>query len=76
MTDTVTARLNNAFLSRLDDEQKQELDKILEKDGDVMGFIKENVPNAQIIATEIIADFKKEAVELQNDIRQRVKAAS
>jgi succinate dehydrogenase flavin-adding protein (antitoxin of CptAB toxin-antitoxin module) len=76
MTDTVTARLNNAFLSRLDDEQKQELDKILEKDGDVMGFIKESVPNAQMIATEIIADFKKEAVELQNDIRQRVKAAS
>jgi hypothetical protein len=75
MTDTVTARLNNAFLSRLNEEQKQELDEILENDGDVVAFLQENIPNAKMIANEVIANFKKEAVELQNDIRQRVKAA-
>lgn len=75
MTDTVTARLNNAFLSRLDKDQKQELDEILENDGDVLAFLQENIPNAKMIANEVIANFKKEAVELQNDIRQRVKAA-
>lgn len=75
MTDTVAARLNNAFLSRLTEDQKQELDQILESDGDVAGFLQENIPNAKMIANEVIANFKKEAVELQNDIRQRVKAA-
>lgn len=76
MTDTVTARLNHAFLDRLNAEQKQKLDKVIENDGDVMGFIRDNVANADMIAAEIISKFKQEAAELQADIRQRVQAAS
>jgi hypothetical protein len=75
MTDTVSARISNAFTSRLTDSQREELDQILEEDGDVVAFVKDKVPNAEMIVAEIIANFKKEAVELQEDIRQRVKAA-
>jgi len=74
MTETVSARISNAFANRLTDTQREELDQILEDDGDVLEFIRDNVPNAEMIVTEVIANFKKEAVELQEDIRQRVKA--
>jgi len=74
MTDTVSARISNAFASRLTDAQREELDQILEEDGDVVAFIKDNVPNADMVVAEVIANFKKEAVDLQEDIRQRVKA--
>jgi hypothetical protein len=75
MTDVVTSRINNAFLNRLDEEQRQELNQLIEEDGDVLGFIKSNIPNAEMIVSEIIGNFKQEAIELQEDIRQRVKAA-
>lgn len=76
MTETVTSRLNQAFLNRLDDKQKQELDEVLDRDGDVLGFLQEHIPNAEMIAAEVISNFKKEVVELEADIRQRVQAAS
>lgn len=75
MTDVVTSRINNAFLNRLDEDQKEELNQLIQDDGDVLGFIKANIPNAEMIVSEIIGNFKQEAIELQKDIRQRVKAA-
>jgi len=75
MTDTVSARISNALAARLTKKKRQKLNRILKEDGEVLEFLHDNIPNVEMVVTEVIANFKKEAVELQEDMRQRVKAA-
>jgi hypothetical protein len=72
MTDTLSARLNREALSRMTDEQKEELDNILENDGDVESFLEESVPNFPAVASEIIARFKRDVLEIEGQIRQKL----
>ncbi len=64
MTSVVEGRLNRKLLSLLTEDQKKELDSILDTDGDVVVFLKSAIPDIDLVTAEIIADFKKEMLEL------------
>jgi len=64
MSEVVENRINIEVLSTLSDEDKKELDKILDSDGDMIGFLKEKIPNFEMMVAETIANFKKEAIEM------------
>jgi hypothetical protein len=65
MSEVVENRINLEILSLLSEDQKKELDKVLDSDGDMLAFLKSNVPNFEILVAETIANFKKEALEMQ-----------
>lgn len=58
-------RLNTAVLERLTDEQKKELDTLLESDGDVAAFLKESLPSFELLAAEVLGNLKAEMMDLQ-----------
>ncbi|MEX0935001.1 MAG: DUF5663 domain-containing protein [Candidatus Paceibacterota bacterium] len=58
-------RLNTAVLQRLSEEQKKKLDEVLENDGDMVGFLKENLPGFDLLAAEVLANLKAEMVDLK-----------
>jgi hypothetical protein len=75
MTSTLSARLNREVLNRLTEEQKQQLDDILDRDGDVAGFIEEVLPNFDAVAGEVVARFKRDILEAEEQIRSKVNAS-
>ena len=65
MTDVVENRINLEILSLLTEDQKKELDKVLDSNGDIVAFLKSKIPNFEILVAETIANFKKEVLEMQ-----------
>ncbi|OIO29483.1 hypothetical protein COX93_02300 [Candidatus Nomurabacteria bacterium CG_4_10_14_0_2_um_filter_30_12] len=65
MSEVVENRINLEVLSILTEEEKKELDKVLNSDGDMVQFLKNKIPNFEFLVAEVIANFKKEILEMQ-----------
>ena len=65
MQEVVENRINLEVLSILTEEQKGELNKILDSDGDLLKFLRESIPNFDIMVAETVANFKKEMLDMQ-----------
>lgn len=68
MQEVVENRINLEVLSVLTEEQKKELDKVLDSDGDLLKFLRDSIPNFDIMAAETVANFKKEMLDMQQPI--------
>jgi len=66
MMEVVESRINLKVLSILTEEEKKELDKVLDSDADMIAFLKSKIPNFEIMVAETIANFKKEILEMQH----------
>lgn len=66
----VEARFNRVVLGMLSEEDKQELDKLLEGDDleKMNEFIAEKVPNYAEIHKEIVDDLKKEMIDIKKSV--------
>lgn len=65
MQEVIESRINLEILSILTEEQKKELDKILDSDGDMISFLRNNIANFDVMVAETIANFKKELLDMQ-----------
>lgn len=65
MLEVVESRINLEVLSILTEEQKKELDKVLDSDGDMISFLRNNIANFDVMVAETIANFKKEILDMQ-----------
>jgi len=66
MAEVVESRINIEVLSALSEEDKKELDGVLDSGGDMVAFLRGKIPNFDILVAETVANFKKEIVDLQN----------
>ena len=65
MLEVLESRINLEVLSILTEEEKKELDKILDSNGDMAQFLRSKIPNFDLMVTETVANFKKEILEMQ-----------
>lgn len=65
MSEVVEGRINLEVLSILTEEEKIELDEILDSNGDMILFLRSKIPNFDLMVAEIVANFKKEILEMQ-----------
>lgn len=65
MSEVVESRINLEVLSILTEEEKVELDKVLDSDGDMVEFLRNKIPNFDLMVAETVASFKKEILEMQ-----------
>jgi hypothetical protein len=75
MNETLDSRVSIALMSRLSDTDKQELNKLLDADKDVTSFLKERLPDFDVIVAEIVANFKSEMLELEMMVREHSSSA-
>lgn len=68
MTDVVDGRISLELLSLLSEEDKAELDRLIDANGDVLAFFRNKVQNFDFIVAEILAGFKKEVLELHRAV--------
>ena len=68
MLEVVESRINLEVLSILTEDEKKELDKVLDSDGDMIKFLKEKIPNFNLLVAETIANFKKEILDMQGSL--------
>ena len=65
MLEVIESRINLEVLSILTEEQKKELDRILDSDEDMLSFLRKNIANFDVMVAETIANFKKEVLDMQ-----------
>jgi len=65
MLEVVESRINLEVLSVLTEEQKKELDKVLDSEGDMIQFLRSKISNFDLMVAETVANFKKEILEMQ-----------
>ena len=65
MQSVLESRINLEVLSILTEDQKKELDKVLDSDQDLLQFLRSQIPNFDILVAETVANFKKEVLEMQ-----------
>src|SRR3989344_71687 len=65
MLEVVESRINLEVLSILTEAEKKELDKVLDSDGDMIQFLRNKIPNFDLMVAETIANFKKELLDMQ-----------
>ncbi len=68
MSGVVESRINLEVLSILTEEDKKELDKVLDSNGDMVAFLREKIPNFDLMVAETIANFKKEVLDMQGAV--------
>ena len=68
MLEVVESRINLEVLSILTEDEKKELDKVLDLDGDMIQFLRNKIPNFDLLVAETIANFKKEVLEMQQPV--------
>jgi len=68
MSEVVESRINLEVLSVLNEEQKKELDKVLDSDADMVQFLRDKIPNFDLMVAETIANFKKEILDMQQPV--------
>lgn len=64
MVETLDNRMASEIFPLLSEQDMQELEKITDANGDAKTFLKERIPNLELLTTEIVAQFKKEMLEL------------
>ena len=65
MSEVVENRINLEVLSILTDDEKKDLDKVLDTKADLVEFLKNKIPNFELMVAEIVANFKKEILDMQ-----------
>lgn len=65
MLQVLESRINLEVLSKLSEEDKKELDKILDSEGDMVAFLRSKIVNFDLMVAETVANFKKEMLDLQ-----------
>ncbi len=65
MMEVVESRINLEVLSTLSEDDKKELDKVLDSNGDMIVFLRSKVANFDLMVAETIANFKKEVLDMQ-----------
>ena len=65
MMEVVESRINLEVLSVLTEDEKKELDKVLDSDADMIAFLRSKIPNFDLMVAETIANFKKEVSDMQ-----------
>ena len=65
MLEVVESRINLEVLSILSEEDKKELDKVLDSGEDMVVFLRSKIPNFDLMVAETIANFKKEVLDMQ-----------
>ena len=65
MMEVVESRINLEVLSVLTEDEKKELDKVLDSDADMVAFLRSKIPNFDLMVAETIANFKKEVSDMQ-----------
>ena len=70
MEQVLLSRVNNALAAQLSDEEIEQLNAVVDAEGDVMKFYTTRVPNAEILISEIVADFKKEMIGLSEMVNE------
>lgn len=65
MSEVVESRINLEVLSILTEDEKKELDKVLDSDADMVQFLRSKIPNFDLMVAETIANFKKEVLDMQ-----------
>jgi len=65
MQDVIESRINLEVLSLLTEDEKKELDQVLDSNGDMVSFLRNKIQNFEFLVAEIIANFKKEVLEMQ-----------
>jgi len=75
MANALESRVSIAVLSRISDEEKKELNSLLDADKDVTAFLKEKVPNFDVLVAETVAGFKQEMLELQGIVQKQISAS-
>ena len=64
MMEVVESRINLEVLSILTEDEKEELDTVLDSNADMVAFLRSKIPNFDLLVAETIANFKKEVVEM------------
>lgn len=65
MLEVVEQRIFVLALERLPEEKKKDLDKLLDdEEGDIQDFLIKELPNYESLVQEIIANYKKETMEM------------
>lgn len=65
MLEVVESRINQEIMSALSEDEKKELDGVLDSDKDMIEFLKNKIPNFDMMVAETVANFKKEIIDLQ-----------
>src|SRR3989344_1613295 len=65
MQSVLESRINLEVLSILTEDQKKELDKVLDSNQDLAQFLRSQIANFDILVAETVANFKKEVLEMQ-----------
>ena len=71
MASALESRVSIAVLSRISDKEKEELNSLLDDDKDVTAFLREKVPNFDLLVAETVAGFKQEMLELQGIVKKQ-----
>ncbi len=62
----VESRISLQISSLLPEADKKELDKVLDSDGDLVAFLRSKIANFDIMVAEIIANVKKELLDMRD----------
>ncbi len=65
MLETIESRINLEVLSVLEEDDKKELEQILDSDSDLVEFLRKKIPDFDNLVKEIVVNYKKEVLELQ-----------
>lgn len=68
MTALVEQRITTRVVSLLTDDEKKEMDALLEQNGDVASFLRSKIPEIESLTTETIANFKQEFLDLNQGL--------
>lgn len=68
MAAVLEGRIMNAIFMSLADEDRAKLEEKLDTTEDVMGLLKEKIPNLEVLMAEEVANFKKDALALNQAI--------
>ncbi len=68
MQDVLENRINIEIISNLSEEDKKELDSILDSGKDMVTFLRSKIANFDVMVAETVAEFKKEILDMHKII--------
>ena len=66
MTQVVDERLQSRVLALLSEEDAKALDVVLAGDSSLESFLRERIPNFDMVVAEVIAEFKQEMLDMKD----------
>ncbi len=68
MESILVNRINAQIITRLDEPAQQELEKVIDSNGDVWGFYRSHITGFDLMLAEIVASFKEEMLGLRDTV--------